>query len=147
MNDAPEPSAFLGYTDPFIPDPEPQLLAPLAPLEPAQLLPSVPSTQTTQSTPLGRRKRRTDGQMSEERMRVAKRLQNYQYTDTLAWKFVKEAFFSRNTGHNLLALARSISRDTGIRLDRDATRRKKVLLKWFNENLPAIIRYLGLRWM
>lgn len=67
-----------------------------------------------------------------------KRLANFDWNRCAARYFLSGLFGERIDGANLLSLAQVISEELRIYLDREATRRKTVLYKWFDENLDRI---------
>lgn len=75
---------------------------------------------------------------SSEVERVESRLSGFNYKLSAAWSKISELFTSEVKQVDLRRIAEHISNKLGICLDRDAKRRKSVLLKWFDENWAQI---------
>lgn len=77
-----------------------------------------------------------------ERMRVDKRLKGFQVKDSIAWKEICKRFGSNLNQVELLSIAEVIGNQLNIKVDREAKRRKEVLIKWFDENYSSIGPFL-----
>lgn len=79
---------------------------------------------------------------SKEKVRIQGRMGHFNSKDNAVWKAITEKF-----GHNikqpeLLSIAHVLAQSANVKLDRDAKRRKTVLIKWFAENWPNLEPYL-----
>ena len=77
-------------------------------------------------------------QTEAERRRVELRLSGFDGKNSDAWAEICDAFGPNLSQNELLCIAQVISFHAKLRLDREAKRRKEVLIKWFQENLPVI---------
>ena len=73
-----------------------------------------------------------------ENLMVKIRLRDFDPENCPAVEMLQTKFGSLPNRHQLLALAQVIKEKLGIALDREATRRKNVLIKWYDENLEVI---------
>ncbi|EAY03951.1 hypothetical protein TVAG_314810 [Trichomonas vaginalis G3] len=73
-----------------------------------------------------------------EAKRVALRLKDFNYETSDIWKVLKLKFSSGITHSELKSIAGICSFMLGIKLDRDASRDNRVLIKWFDENWDKI---------
>jgi hypothetical protein len=69
------------------------------------------------------------------------RLKNFN-PDTCAAKMLLTELYGPINGQDLLSLAKVCSHYLNIYLDREASRRKVVLMKWFDENIMDIEPFL-----
>jgi hypothetical protein len=79
---------------------------------------------------------------SKEKERIASRLNGFNSKDTSVWKAITQRFGNNIKQPELLSMAQVLASHANIKLDRDAKRRKCVLVKWFEENWAAIEPYL-----
>jgi hypothetical protein len=77
-----------------------------------------------------------------EKQRIASRLQGFNPKDNPAWSAITQKFGANIKQPELLSIATVLATNANIRLDRDAKRRKSVLLKWFEENWGAIAPFI-----
>lgn len=75
---------------------------------------------------------------SKERARINARLANFDWRDNIAWTRLKEQFGGNIKQPELLSVAEVIAKLTHLKVDRDAKRRKTVLVKWFCEHWDTI---------
>ena len=73
-----------------------------------------------------------------EKLLITKRLDDFILEDCRSSKLFIEKFGSVPSRAALLSLAKVISEHMNIYLDREAYRRKKVLMKWYDENYEKI---------
>jgi hypothetical protein len=59
-------------------------------------------------------------------------------SQSIAWREIRTRFGDSLVQTELLSLAQVICSEIGIQVDREAKRRKEVLIKWFDENYSAI---------
>lgn len=76
-----------------------------------------------------------------ERDKVEARLKDFNYKESRAWKEITDRFGSKLSQSELLAIAVIISYCDRLKLDREAKRRKEVLIKWFDENIDRCLLY------
>ena len=80
---------------------------------------------------------------TREKNRIAQRLQGFNPKDNQAWYQITQKFGTNIKQPELLSIAQVCSSSAGIKLDRDAKRRKSVLIKWFEENWAHIQPFLN----
>lgn len=80
---------------------------------------------------------------TREKNRIAQRLQGFNPKDNQAWYQITQKFGTNIKQPELLSIAQVCSSSAGIKLDRDAKRRKSVLIKWFEENWAQIQPFLN----
>jgi hypothetical protein len=74
--------------------------------------------------------------------RIASRLDGFNPKDTPAWREITRRFGASIKQPELVSIASVLAQSTNIKLDRDAKRRKAVLIKWFEENWTTIEPFL-----
>jgi hypothetical protein len=79
---------------------------------------------------------------SKEKDRIAGRLGGFNAKDTPVWKEITQRFGNNIKQPELLSIAQVLASSADVKLDRDAKRRKTVLVKWFEENWERIAPYL-----
>jgi hypothetical protein len=75
---------------------------------------------------------------NREKQRIASRLHGFNVKDNPVWTAITQKFGPTIKQPELLSIASVLAANANIRLDRDAKRRKSVLLKWFEENWLAV---------
>ena len=80
---------------------------------------------------------------NKEKRRIAMRLRGFNPKDNQAWYQITQKFGTNIKQPELLSIAEVCANSAGIKLDRDAKRRKSVLVKWFQENWMRIQPYLN----
>jgi hypothetical protein len=80
---------------------------------------------------------------NKEKERIARRLAGSDCGRRLAYAELCRRFGAKLTHPALCDIAEPVAARAGVRLDRDAKRRKDVLLQWFVEHWPALTSYLG----
>jgi hypothetical protein len=80
--------------------------------------------------------------LSKEKDRIARRLGGSNAKDSPVWKAITQRFGSNIKQPELLSMAQVLAAQANVRLDRDAKRRKSVLIKWFEENWTAVEPFL-----
>lgn len=83
-----------------------------------------------------------DKQNQKDILLTKMRLANFDWNTCKARAYL-EGLFEKVNGACLLSLAKVVSEQLGISLDREATRRKSVLYKWFDDNLPMIQDFIS----
>ena len=81
-------------------------------------------------------------QTNDEKIRIAYRLQGFNPKDNHVIQEITRRFGSNLKQGELVGIAQVIADKAQIKLDRDAKRRKNVLLKWFSENWNTIITFI-----
>ena len=87
-------------------------------------------------------------EMGPEALRVAKRLNGFIVENSRAWRMIVQLFSSGVTHNELSSIAQIICMKTNLKLDRDAIRDNRVLIKWFDDNwetISEIIPFIQLR--
>ncbi|KAH0788594.1 hypothetical protein GPJ56_007276 [Histomonas meleagridis] len=79
---------------------------------------------------------------NREKERINDRLHGFDPKDNIAWKEITKRFGTNIKQPELLSIAEVLANYANVKLDRDAKRRKTVLIKWFSENWPLISPYL-----
>ncbi|OHS96568.1 hypothetical protein TRFO_37278 [Tritrichomonas foetus] len=77
-----------------------------------------------------------------ERKRVDSRLKGFSVRESAAWKEICKRFGPNLNQTELLSLAEVIAKQANLKVDREAKRRKEVLIKWYEENLTEVMEYL-----
>jgi hypothetical protein len=77
-----------------------------------------------------------------ERSKIDQRIANFAYEKSGAWSEIKRRHWDQLTQAELLSVAQLLGWKLGIALDREAKRRKRVLVKWFDENLRELRPYI-----
>ena len=91
-----------------------------------------------------RRKLRQAGKLRREKQRLDERMRGFTADDSMSWRGLCYHFQTPKLIHSeLISIATLVAQVANIKLDRDAKRRKSVLLKWFEENWGAIYPNLG----
>ncbi|OHS98901.1 hypothetical protein TRFO_34769 [Tritrichomonas foetus] len=78
-----------------------------------------------------------------EKLRVFSRLRGFKAKDSRVWSEITRRFGSELKHGELLSIAEVVAANAGVQLDRDAKRRKSVLIKWFEENWIRISPFLN----
>jgi hypothetical protein len=99
--------------------------------DPDDLSPEEPKTK----------KRKPRGQ-GPEAQRVVARLAGFDLAKSRAWKAITEQFTIGVTHAELKSIAQVVCSQTNLRLDRDAARDNRVLIKWFDENWDVIAPFM-----
>jgi hypothetical protein len=76
--------------------------------------------------------------LSEERDRVHRRVEGFNWVNSPAWVHLTRTYGPRIVHEELVSIAVLAANRLSIRLDRDARRRKVVMVKWFQENWASI---------
>lgn len=103
-----------------------------------------PPMCTSPSMPV--RKRRPRGISDKnggEKIRVRARLNGFIAMESMIWNEIKRRFGDNIRHGELLSIAEVVAQYSGVFLDRDAKRRKTVLIKWFQENWARIAPFLS----
>ena len=80
--------------------------------------------------------------INDEKKRIALRMNGFDAKDNRVWAEIAKRFGVNVKQGELTNIAQVIAKHAGIKLDRDAKRRKCVLLKWFDENWEKIYPFL-----
>ena len=80
--------------------------------------------------------------VNDEKKRIAMRMSGFDAKDNRVWAEIARRFGANVKQGELTNIAQVIANHAGIKLDRDAKRRKCVLLKWFDENWEKITPFL-----
>lgn len=78
-----------------------------------------------------------------EKLRVFTRLKGFKAKDSMAWSEITRRYGSELKHGELLSIAEVVASNANVQLDRDAKRRKSVLIKWFEENWTRISPFLN----
>lgn len=81
---------------------------------------------------------RKPAHLSNEMIRVSQLVQEFNVNKSNAWIYLRSNYGEKITHSDLIRIAKIVSSYTGIKVSRDAKRRKLVLLKWFDENWLTI---------
>lgn len=81
-------------------------------------------------------------EQNKEKERIANRLMGFNPKDNSVWREISTRFGANIKQPELLSIAQVLASSANIKLDRDAKRRKSVLIKWFEENWGQIQPYL-----
>jgi hypothetical protein len=83
-----------------------------------------------------------NGEVSKEKERISSRMAGFNPKDNDVWRKITERFGPNIKQPELLSIAQVLSSSCNVKLDRDAKRRKSVLIKWFEENWGTISPFL-----
>lgn len=85
-----------------------------------------------------------DKQTTVERLKLLKRIQNrsYDVKSSAAFKKIQKLGWDKLNQKELRSIAQVISKKSGISLDREAKRRREILLTWFDENFDQISEHM-----
>lgn len=78
-----------------------------------------------------------------DKSKINSRIQGFDQKNCLVWKEICKKFGSSLSHNELLSIAQVIASNCNIKVDRDAKRRKEVLIKWFDENTEVILPFLN----
>jgi hypothetical protein len=81
--------------------------------------------------------------VSEERKRIQRRIGGFRWRSSHAWHYLSILFGPQVSQEELLSIAVILAAQLNLRLDRDARRRKVVMIKWFQENWIRLEPVLG----
>lgn len=84
------------------------------------------------------RKRERDNEIA----RVQQRVSGFNPQCSDAWAGLCQHFGSKITQDELVSIAEAIKLYAQVKLDRDARRRKSVILKWYQDNWAQISKYI-----
>lgn len=79
---------------------------------------------------------------NKEKQRINSRLNGFNPKDNTVWREITSRFGANIKQPELLSIAQVLASSASIKLDRDAKRRKSVLIKWFEENWAQIQPFL-----
>lgn len=74
----------------------------------------------------------------EEKKRIRKRIANFDQNKSEAWKVLSIMYGDQIRQDELISIAEFVSAELNLYIDRDAKRRKCILIKWFDENWSKI---------
>lgn len=83
-----------------------------------------------------------DAGLSEERERVQRRIEGFDWPKSPVWLHLCCLYGPKLKQDELVSIADIIVKKLEIKLDRDARRRKVVMIKWFEENWIRIRQIL-----
>ena len=95
-----------------------------------------------QQISLAQVQRLTGVPMNPEKLRIAMRLAGFNPKENFVTKEITRRFGANLKQGELINIAQVIAENAQIKLDRDARRRKNVLLRWFEEHWTQITPYL-----
>lgn len=106
-----------------------------------------PCVLDAEAEALRKRRIRQAGKLRHEKMRLKTRLTGFNYQDSVSWIAICRHFGSQPSHEELKSVAELIAKTANIRLDRDAKRRKVVMMKWFEEHWDVasyLLRFITL---
>jgi hypothetical protein len=77
-------------------------------------------------------------QTTQERRKIEQRVANFVYEQSRAWHEISKKNWDQLTQAELLSIAQLLGNKLGLPIDREAKRRKRVLVKWFDEHLADL---------
>ena len=97
-----------------------------------------PTSLSMGSVNKNKRKRDKDNEIA----RVQQRVSGFDAQGSDAWSYLCQQYGNKITQDELVSIADAIKPYAGIKLDRDARRRKSVIIKWYQDNWAVISGYL-----
>jgi hypothetical protein len=82
------------------------------------------------------------GDMGTDRQKVCRRIGDFEWHKSAEWEEICRRYGGDLLHKDLLAIAKVTAIKAGLPLDRDAKRRKNVLIKWFHEHWEILSEYL-----
>jgi hypothetical protein len=79
---------------------------------------------------------------NKEKERIADRLNGFNVKDNSVWRAITKRFGANLKQQELLSIAKVLASHANVKLDRDAKRRKSVLVKWFDEHWEELTPFL-----
>jgi len=79
---------------------------------------------------------------NKEKHRISARMAGFDPKDNEVWRQITQRFGANVKQPELLSIANVLAMNANIKLDRDAKRRKSVLIKWFQENWAIVSPFL-----
>lgn len=79
---------------------------------------------------------------TDEKERVKKRIGGFNWKTSYVWKTLTSYFGGKVSHEELTSIAEILAVQSRVKLDRDARRRKAVLIKWYEENWGKISHFL-----
>jgi hypothetical protein len=76
--------------------------------------------------------------LSEEAFRIHRRVDGFDWMKSYAWVELAKRYGPKLVHEELVSIADLVANRLHIKLDRDARRRKIVMIKWFEENWTLI---------
>jgi hypothetical protein len=76
--------------------------------------------------------------LSVERERVKRRMDGFNWKQSMVWAHLNHLYGPKLSQDELVSIGELIAQTLQIKLDRDARRRKPVMIKWFEENWISI---------
>ena len=101
-------------------------------------IPEINDLNQPQNPPEQTPKKRAPRGQGAEALRVQKRLQDFDYERSEAWAKIRQHFSNGITHTELKSAANILCLKLNLKLDRDASRDNRVLIKWFQENWQQI---------
>jgi len=86
-----------------------------------------------------------DSYQTNETARIKKRVGEFNWKKSKVWKSLSNRFGDKITQEELISIAELLANTIEVKLDRDARRRKVVLIKWFEENwakIEPLVKYI-----
>ena len=87
-------------------------------------------------------KAKKNNQNDFERLHNRQRMAGFDEKTSRAYTFLCKRFGPKMSQQEMLSLAQVVTDTLDIPLDREASRRKKVLIKWFDENYDVISKHI-----
>ena len=117
---------------------------PSVPCAPTQTRDAVAISETTSTEDAAaiKKKKRQAGKLRNEQARLKMRLRGFDYHLSRSWIGLCNHFGSDLKQEELMSIAELVAKTANLRIDRDAKRRKIVLMKWFEENWSIVSSYM-----
>ena len=117
------------------------------PAEPASVVPVTPALNQPNHIAAKKKNSVLSLALSDERARVEKRVAGFVYRKSPVWKHLCQHYGPKLRQEELVSIADVLCDKLNIKLDRDARRRKVVIVKWFEEHwhqVQHILAYISL---
>ena len=96
------------------------------------------ASHSSHTTTKGKKKKDRENEIA----RVQQRVSGFDFLCSDAWSYLCRHFGNKVTQEELVSIADAIKPYARVKLDRDARRRKSVILKWYQDNWPQIQHYI-----
>lgn len=102
------------------------------------MFPMMPLSSDSSPSPQEQKKTALCTRETDELERVRRRMGEFVWQDSYAWQMLSAYYGKKINLSELITIAEVLTTVSPLRIDRDARRRKAVMVKWFDENWMQI---------